>query len=156
MLQCFCSVIDHSWLKNVVMKKKTDGTRGAAKSLMFLPHLNVFCDLYLYTFRQCGIFCFIWKQSKMCNNITNSCWYACLFSLPVCKITYWNWKEKLQVHHFWTFNGYRNAIKMLNLFRPPGADFLSTIQGDIPFSSIPCCSLGIVHKHTASPSLHSP
>lgn len=32
------------------MKNKTDGTRGAAESLMFLPHLNVFCDLYLYTF----------------------------------------------------------------------------------------------------------
>ena len=39
---------------------------------------------------------------------------------------------------------------MLNLFRPPGADFLSAIQGDIPFSSIPCCSLGIVYKVTYS------
>ena len=137
MLQCFCSVIDHSWLKNVVMKKKTDGTRGAAKSLMFLPHL---VSSVIYTCTHSGnVESFVSYENK-----------------AKCVITYWNQKEKLQVHHFSTFNGYRNAIKMLNLFRPPVADFLSTIQGDIPFSSIPCCSLGIVYKHTASPSLHSP
>ena len=61
-----------------------------------------------------GIWCY--------NNIT-----------PVEKLLYspyqlvrlhWNWKEKLQVKHFWALNGERNVKEMLNPFRPPDADFL--------------------------------
>ena len=45
MLPCVCSVIDHTEMTSKFGKNKS-GTRGVAElSLMFLPHLDVFCDL---------------------------------------------------------------------------------------------------------------
>ena len=46
MLPCISSVIDHRLRQNVVGTKKWHMRHEASVALMFLPHFEVFCDLF--------------------------------------------------------------------------------------------------------------
>ena len=47
MLQCVCSVIDHSRCQNVVRTSETHSAIASCATFLFLPHFDVICDLLL-------------------------------------------------------------------------------------------------------------
>lgn len=83
------------------MKKKTDGTRGVAKSLMFLPHLVSFV-IYTCT-HSSNVESFVsYKNKAKCITTLYTLADKLVYSPHqlLNNITYWNPKEKLQVNHF--------------------------------------------------------
>ena len=57
-----CSVIYHRWGQNVVKTKQMAHEAWSSVSLKYLPHIEVFCDLFLYSDME--FICFLWWQSK--------------------------------------------------------------------------------------------
>ena len=43
-----CSVIYHRWRQNVVKTKQVANEAQSSVSLKYLPHIEAFCDLFLY------------------------------------------------------------------------------------------------------------